>query len=440
MQPVRTRLVLTSLLLVLPAAAADDAASEPPARTGPSTPLRTGWGFAGLPLVNFSSDVGLGYGLRGAAYDYGDGQVPYRYAIVATYFATTGGQQKHSLKLDAPRFLGTPWRFDVKLYYQQELFMPFYGVGNASSNEPQVPPLGFEQGLPCDREGVDQSKCDPDARFYTNDLIAPYLFFNARRDIEGTPWKLFGGYKFRLAKIVDHPERSPNTFVDTKLRLDKPLGWDCGRGGKSMCRTAWLDAGIVYDTRDLEPAPMSGMFHELSLRGASKWLGSSFNYGGVNLHLRAYLSLTSDKRLVFASRFLADVLFGDVPFYEQGYYGGLAPDEAIGGSESVRGQLRLRYIGNVKVMESVELRWMFLKLSPGTQKVDFTFQVSADAGRVWSKLPGDPALDGTGMGLHFGLGAGLRIAWNDNFIVRVDFAPELGSQDGGLYITFDHVF
>jgi hypothetical protein len=44
--------------------------------------------------------------------------------------------------------------------------------------------------------------------------------------------------------------------------------------------------------------------------------------------------------------------------------------------------------------------------------------------------------------LHPAFGAGLRIGWNENFIIAVDYGFALDGQDGksGLYIAFGNLF
>ncbi len=44
--------------------------------------------------------------------------------------------------------------------------------------------------------------------------------------------------------------------------------------------------------------------------------------------------------------------------------------------------------------------------------------------------------------LHPSVGAGLRIGWNENFIIAVDYGFALDKQDGlrGLYINFGNLF
>jgi hypothetical protein len=77
-------------LLCLSLAAAPDVAATPP-----EPPDRLDVGV--LPLVNYSSDTGVGFGAMGALYFRAEGYKPYRYGLRAQLFATTGGVQDHQL-------------------------------------------------------------------------------------------------------------------------------------------------------------------------------------------------------------------------------------------------------------------------------------------------------------------------------------------------------
>ncbi len=72
-------------------------------------------------------------------------------------------------------------------------------------------------------------------------------------------------------------------------------------------RTHELIAGFQYDTRDVEASPTQGMWHELSVRGATRFIGSEFDYWGVTLHGRAWVPVISkDTRLVAGFRGIFD--------------------------------------------------------------------------------------------------------------------------------------
>ena len=92
--------------------AADEAAAASDEEARPWD--RVGWGWGGVPAVNFNSDEGFGFGAVGSLYRY-DGQVqPYKTGITLILFATTKSIQAHSLEVDMLRVGNTPLRLTVR--------------------------------------------------------------------------------------------------------------------------------------------------------------------------------------------------------------------------------------------------------------------------------------------------------------------------------------
>ena len=60
--------------------------------------------FTALPLLNFSSDDGTGYGFRLNLYDYDGRTIPYRRAYSAQAFFSTKGKWVHLLNIDLPTY------------------------------------------------------------------------------------------------------------------------------------------------------------------------------------------------------------------------------------------------------------------------------------------------------------------------------------------------
>src|SRR5262245_56627981 len=103
-------------------AAAVDTSSAAAAGLSEPAPVRTGLGFAGMPLIGFNSDDGLGYGARVALYDYGSGLAPYRYSLVLQLFQTTNHVAAHRVIFDAPKIFGSEWRVGGELRYYADKF------------------------------------------------------------------------------------------------------------------------------------------------------------------------------------------------------------------------------------------------------------------------------------------------------------------------------
>lgn len=70
-----------------------------------------GWRYTPIPLVNYTSDDGLGYGMRVGIYEYDGKTVPYKRSYKAQVFMTTEGKWAHLLSMDVPNFFrGNAWK------------------------------------------------------------------------------------------------------------------------------------------------------------------------------------------------------------------------------------------------------------------------------------------------------------------------------------------
>ena len=107
---------------------------------------------------------------------------------------------------------------------------------------------------------------------------------------------------------------------------------------------------------------------------------------------------------------------GDVPFYEMSRFSSsFKREEALGGAKSVRGIRRNRFIGKTKLFANLELRWTMLRFHKWNQDFFVATNIFADIGRVWVANPTLTLKD-----FQLARGGGVRIGWNQNFIVAVD--------------------
>jgi hypothetical protein len=427
----------TILFLFLGLALAANGEEPQPARVEPET----GWSPQGLPLFSYSTDEGFGYGLRVLLVDHGTGEVqPYRYAITAQFYQTTKRIASHRLSLDAPRFLGSLNRIEMEAGWEIYKFFPYYGLGNSSTYQEQLDTCGNRDSLAVDPNVCPGNPAFKGLRYYRyNQETLPRIKLNLRRDLSGY-WKLFAGYRFRLTRISPlYGSDDLGQQGTSQLILDAQAGKLTGFDGADPSqvfrrRTAELAGGLVYDGRDNEPAPTEGMFHELSLRGGLRPLGGQFNYWGANANLRFYHWLFPGYRhLVAALRVLFDVAGGEVPFFLLATTGGLSGPDGVGGDSTVRGLLADRLQGKVKALTNAELRWRFFSVP----HFEFGVVAALDAGRVWAEL-GKPDSGP----IRAGAAAGLRIAWNRNFVIRFDYGFGISEPyaDGNIYLTFDEMF
>ncbi|WP_224247790.1 Omp85 family outer membrane protein [Hyalangium gracile] len=415
----------------------------PPPTDAPSAPARRkGWDIQGVPALNFNTDEGFGYGAILMLVDRADGTYePFRYSVLLQLFQTTRQVAAHLITVDAPRFLDSQWRMGLELAYARTLFAPYYGLGNTASFVKEFSRCDDRDAL----EGnPDVCPGNPDfrgLRYYTYDHQSlPRIRLNARRQLSDT-WRLFLGYRLRMDRI--RMRYSPDDLGqsgDSKLLEDTSTGVlqsDEGSLGDPLSqRTSELMVGLQYDTRDIEAAPTLGMFHELSVRGGAGAIGSQFNYWGATLHSRFFHPVIPGySRLVMAWRGLFDVMGGDVPISLLPVYGGFENRDGLGGVYSARGILLRRYQGPAKLLLNAELRWMALSVEPWGQQFDFTLAGFLDGGRVWSNLDFQE-----GGGLKTSTGGGLRISWNREFVIRLDYGVGITEPTTGFYLDIGHIF
>ncbi|MBU1635892.1 hypothetical protein KJ762_15510, partial [bacterium] len=83
---------------------------------------RTGWGWGGVPAINYNADEGFGYGIVGNIFNYADGgYVPYYWTVQPQIFFTTGGKQEHWLWFDSPYILGKGIRLTAEIKMLKQL-------------------------------------------------------------------------------------------------------------------------------------------------------------------------------------------------------------------------------------------------------------------------------------------------------------------------------
>src|SRR6185436_15735743 len=126
-QAMRLRQIAALLVIGASPSLAQPNAAQPPAETG--------WEFFGLPALNFNSNEGFGYGALLDLYNYGAGVKPYRFMIRPLVLITTKGRRDVAVLFDAPKLLPTGWRLDAYAGREQQLAMPYYGVGNTTVND-----------------------------------------------------------------------------------------------------------------------------------------------------------------------------------------------------------------------------------------------------------------------------------------------------------------
>ena len=133
---------------------------------------------------------------------------------------------------------------------------------------------------------------------------------------------------------------------------------------------------------------------------------------------------------------VADVIFGEAPIVELSRF---EETNAIGGAIGVRGVPAQRYYGKAKLFGNVETRTDVFDFHLLGKDMTLGFVTFFDAGRVWADLRSQPQLNGTGLGLHYGVGTGLRLRVGETLMLRGDVAYSPEAPWSG-YFQANHAF
>jgi outer membrane protein assembly factor BamA len=367
-----------SLVLLLASTSISSAVTNE--QSGKNQTLK-GTKFTGLPLSNFTSDDGVGYGVRLSLFNYDGHSVPYRHTLSLQAFFTTKGVWAHRLYMDAPDLVPGQ-RFEVELKYSRKKYANYFGELS-------------------DRELEDLAR---NQKTYREQR--PSLRVNWIRDIST---KL----KHRVESQVSDFSISPNTDSANVLTQLNPIG--VGGGIYVQTRTS-----IRFDTRDDYNNATRGVLEEIQLEYGFGG-GGDFDGWKIGFQHRHFLPIA--KSFVLAYRAAVDHTIGDVPFFDE---------LKVGGENTVRGEPAARVRSEGRVMLNMELRWRGLELY-SRQKLLAGLVTFLDLGQAYHRNDG-PSL---ARGWRKGVGAGLRLHWFST-IVRVDYG--FSTSGSGFYMLFDHVF
>ncbi|MDA3817838.1 MAG: BamA/TamA family outer membrane protein [Prolixibacteraceae bacterium] len=409
---------------------------------------KTGWNFGALPTITYNSDLGFQYGALVNLFNYGDGSTYPKYLhnvyIEASRF--TKGSAIYRLSYDS-EYLIPGIRITSDLAYLPDMAYDFFGFNGYES----VYNPGWED---------DQTDNYKSRMFYRYENKN----FRFKTDIQFP----FNDDRFRgllgfnlqsyIIDEVDVDKMNEGKEEDEKLSYES-LYNDYKKWGVISEEEAdggfvpLLKAGLVFDTRDNEANPMSGIWTEAFLFGATEMLSAESGFAKFNITHRQYFTLV-ERDLSFAYRLgYQTTLAGDVPFYYQTQIETSKKKDmlGLGGSKTLRGINRNRIVADGFVYGNVELRWKAVHFRFINQNFYLGLNGFYDFGQVTKKIDIDYNIELLPEGyfnfehkrnFHSSTGAGLRIVMNENFVVAVDYGMALDQQDGssGLYIGLDYLF
>ena len=418
--------------------------------TIPDKKNKSGWSFGAVPVIAFDSDIGFKYGALVNLYHYGDGTIypEYKHSIYLEWSQTTKGSGISQITYDS-KYLIPGVRTSAEISYLTERALDFYGFN----------------GYKTLYDGKFEDDTDPEYLsrvFYrqSRKLLRLRADFSGRLKYDYLNWILGVVHYDINTDTVDINRLNRGQSDDKKLPpADGGLYGRYGEwevfpsnqyyGGQSTL----FKTGIVVDTRDNEPNPMRGIWTELLLLADPGVLGgNSYSYGKFALTHRQYFTLLPDQ-LSFAFRLAYQgTLYGRTPAYMLPFVfnaGRYTDQNGMGGSKTIRGVLRNRVVGEDVAYGNFELRWKFLRTMVFNQNVYLALSAFTDMGIVTRDYPvntnnvTEPEFfPSSPEGLHQSVGAGFRVALNENFIVAFDYGLALDKRDGdsGIYINLNWLF
>lgn len=401
----------------------------------------TGWSFGGVPAIAYNSDTGFLYGAILDIYNYGDGSKypDYMYTTRLTWTRTTKGSGENIIFFDSKYLLPYDVRITAEAAYLTEQALPFYGFNGDNNPAHEIEDDDAYKSRVYYRHERNITKFTTD---FQKNLFIPNL-----RGIFGLAY-----YKTEIATVdtaklndgKDAADRLPeSTIMYDDYVIRGAISADEALGGN----TNYVKLGLVYDSRDNEPNPMSGIWTEALITTVPSGLGNDFSYTLFTGTHRQYFTIIPNDLSVAVRLGYQSVISGDIPFFMLPHYqSSYRATEGLGGSKSLRGILKNRLVGNSIGFGNLEVRWKFLHTKLLGQNLYLALNGFVDAGQVLSEYGNADYEKWYGsdddQGLHMSYGGGFRIALNENFIISVDYGMAKDELDGnsGLYIGLGYLY
>jgi hypothetical protein len=420
---------------------------------------KDGWNFGALPTITFDTDLGFQYGALVDLYHYGDGgRYPkYDHKLYFEVSRFTKGSGINRFYYDSDKLI-KGLQTSVDISYLSDRAYDFLGFN------------GYDAVVNYD--WIDDADPNYKSRmFYKYDRNMFRFKVDLQGKLSGDKIKWTGGINLLNFKtgLVDIDKLNKGKDDDEKLPTHQQqpglyeLYQDWGIITAEEADGGFvptLKAGLVYDSRDNRPNPMRGIWTEAVVEGAPEFLGAESSFAKLSLTHRQYFTLIKDD-LSFAYRLnYQTTIAGHTPFYYQtqvvvSELKG-ASSEGLGGGSTLRGIVRNRVLGDGYFLGNIEARWKFVRFQFINNNFYLGLNGFMDFGQVTKKIGGIENVpqedlnsqaakdfyDKDAEKMHISYGAGLRIAMNENFIIKVDYGMAADDRDGksGMYIGLNYLF
>jgi hypothetical protein len=422
---------------------------------------KEGWNFGALPTITFDTDLGFQYGALVNLFNYGDGShyPQYNHSLYFEVSRFTKGSGINRFYYDSDKLI-KGLRTSIDLSYLSDQAYDFFGFN------------GYDAVVNYD--WIDDSQPDniyKSRMFYKYDRKMFRFKVDLQGKIAGHNLKWIGGFNllnFKLASVdIDKLNKGKEGSDLLPPVSDQPglyenyqkwgiINPEEANGGFVPA----LKAGLVFDSRDNRPNPMKGIWTEAVIEGAPEFLGAESSFTKLSITHRQYFTIIkNDLSLAYRLNYQTS-LGGHTPFYYQtqvlvSELKG-ASSEGLGGGTTLRGVKRNRVMGDGYFLGNIEARWKVVRFRMINNNFYIGLNGFMDFGQVTKKMSGIENVSEANLNsaeaknyydkdaekLHISYGAGLRIAMNQNFVIKCDYGMAADERDGdsGIYIGLNYLF
>ncbi|MEX2600944.1 MAG: BamA/TamA family outer membrane protein [Balneolaceae bacterium] len=341
-----------------------------------------------VPLVAYTSDLGLVGGGVGQRIDYGEGVSPFRNSTEITLLASTKGLLSTRFSYDRTRTFGRDIRSGIDMKLGRFLNQNYFGLGNETRFE--------------------QKHWDDEAYFYEHrelrinyQVRIPLPGFHSggqnRNDQEGVdydPMRTRFEWLFLYEMVLNRPGSQGD---GTLYEEEHPYG-----SGGGMVHS--LGLGLLFEKRDSEFDPRKGVRYDFRFTAAPSFLGD-YGYSRFSLNLRHYFPLLP--AITLANQVDVQKSFGKPPFWDL---------PVIGSEDELRGYPEFRFRGESSWASNTELRAWFYEIEE--LQIKLGIHGFWDTGRVFQK--GDTTTKLFSGLKHTGGFGGAATLFSPDLIVRAD--------------------
>ncbi len=413
--------------------------------------VKRGWSFGVLPTATFSTDNGYQAGAFGDVYYYGNGDTYpdplHKISWEASYF-THSHRMRFYLAYDS-KYLIPNMRLNASVTYVTDPLYSFWGFNGPAAVQNYDVWFNRDMTLPNGNN----------VNYYGMGRDMLRVLANVQgRITDNLNWAAgINFWNWKLGNMRDNGVKDDNgnkMFYDTNMTLFQQyqtlglISDEEVNGGTTL----EVNAGVVYDTRDIEAAPNHGIWAEAYLNG--NVLGQ--RYLKACAYFRQYIALPINfiraGQPVFAYRLAwQQTIAGETPLYMIQNIPLLVQrnmiSEGFGSNGTIRGLRENRILTEGMAWVNTELRvklvnfrllnqYFYIAVNPffdagviTKQYKEAELAAAADAnGKIYdarlAAIGQDTVIyDATKAGnLVYSGGIGLKIAMNQNFIVSAEYA------------------